>query len=71
MATLKSCQTELASIIRELSAIEEGIRNDFIGIGEKNCAVCVEEIVSKYRYVKRVLDKVDTNKLADWVNGEG
>ena len=71
MATLQSCQNELNSIIRELENIEDGVRSDFVGIGEKNCADCIAMIVSKYRYVKRILDKVDTNKLADWINGEG
>jgi hypothetical protein len=54
-----------------LENIEDGVRGDFVGIGEKNCADCIAMIVSKYRYVKRILDKVDTNKLADWINGEG
>ena len=71
MATLKECQNELASIIRELESIEEGVRNGFVGIGQNYCADCIDKIVSKYKGVKRTLDKVDTNKLADFVKGEG
>ena len=70
MATLKECQNELNSIIKELEAIEDGIRADFSGIGEKNCADCISVIVSKYRSVKKSLDNVDTNKIADALNGE-
>ena len=71
MATLKECQNELNSIIRELEKIEQGVRGDFAGIGEKNCADCIDMIVSKYKNVKKILDNVDTNKLADFVNAEG
>jgi hypothetical protein len=71
MATLKGCQNELASIIRELEAIEEGVRYDFVGIGQNYCADCIDRIVSKYKSVQKILSKVDTNKLADFVNGEG
>ena len=71
MATLKECQNELASIIRELEAVEDGVRNGFVGIGQEKCADCIAVIVDKYRDVQRILNKVDTNKLADFVNGEG
>jgi len=70
MATLKECQNELNSIIRELEDIEAGIRRSFQGIGEKKCADKVGKIVDKYKYVKRQLDNVDENVVAEIVNGD-
>ena len=70
MATLNSCKNELKSIIRELEAIEEGVRNNFDGIGQDLCADCIEGVIEKYRYVLRKLNGVDTNRIADFINGE-
>lgn len=71
MATLNSCRSELRSIIQELQSIEDGIRSEFVGIGQDKCANCIDNTVSKYQYVLRRLNNVDTNRLADFVNGEG
>ncbi|MBQ7016708.1 MAG: hypothetical protein IJN10_07135 [Firmicutes bacterium] len=71
MASLNYCRSELQSIINELVSIEEGVRYDFKGIGQQHCADCLDTIISKYRYVLRQLNNVDTNRLADFINGEG
>lgn len=65
--TLGEARSELRSIINELKDIENGIRNDFDGIGEEYCADCVSKIAQKYENVLYRLNRVDTNKLADWV----
>lgn len=70
MATLKSCKSELRSIISELYSIEEGIRSEFEGIGEELCADCISRVITKYEYVLRRLERVDPNLLAEWVHGE-
>lgn len=70
MATLNSCKRELRSIIRELSSIEEGIRSSFSGIGQDRCADCLDVVIGKYQYVLNRLEQVDTNRLADFINGE-
>lgn len=70
MATLNSCRNELRSIINELRAIEDGIRWQFSGIGQENCADCLETVIVKYRYVLNRLENVDTNRIADFINGE-
>lgn len=70
MATLNSCKEELRSIVRELIEIEEGVRHDFSGIGQNNCADCLQVIVSKYQYVLTKLNNVDTNLIADFINGD-
>ena len=70
MATLNSCRNELRSIINELNAIEDGIRYQFSGIGQENCADCIESVINKYRYVLNRLNNVDQNRLADFINGE-
>lgn len=71
MATLNSCKEDLRAIIRELVSIEEGVRNNFSGIGQQYCADCLDAVIGKYRYVLRRLEQVDTNRLADFINGEG
>lgn len=70
MATLKSCRNELRSIINELNAIEDGIRYQFSGIGQENCADCIESVISKYQSVLNRLYNVDQNRIADFFNGE-
>ncbi len=70
MATLSSCRSELRSIILELRDIESDIRRDFSGIGEDLCANCVGKIADKYEGVLTRLNRVDTNRLAEWILGE-
>ena len=70
MATLTSCREELRSIIRELRSIESGVRSDFAGIGQEHCGDCINMIARKYEGVLDRLNRVDTNRLADWVNGD-
>lgn len=65
--TLVEARRELRSIISELYDIESGIRNDFVGIGEDYCADCVAKIARKYEGVLGRLNRVDNNRLADWV----
>ncbi len=70
MATLNSCKNELSSIIRELQSIEEGVRYSFTGIGQDHCADALAAVIRKYQNVLYRLDQVDTNRLADFINGE-
>lgn len=70
MATLNSCRQEMRSIIREMKSIEEGIRTSFAGIGQDHCADCLDKVIRKYEYVLRKLENVDTNFIADFINGE-
>ena len=70
MATLYSCKSELSSIIRELQQIEDGVRYGFTGIGQEHCADSLAEVIRKYQNVLYRLDRVDTNRLADFINGE-
>lgn len=70
MATLISCRSELRSIINELNAIEDGIRTQFVGIGQENCADCIDSVIRKYQYVLNRLNNVDSNCIADFINGE-
>ncbi len=65
--TLGEARSELRSIISELDDIESGILGGFDGIGENYCADCVARIVQKYESVLNRLERVDTNRLADWV----
>lgn len=71
MTTLNSCKSELLSIIRELESIEEGVRNSFTGIGQDYCADSLDAVIRKYQNVLYRLEQVDTNRLADFINGEG
>lgn len=65
--TLGEARTELRSIISELNTIENGIRNEFDGIGEDYCADCIAAIAQKYENVLSRLNRVDTNRLAEWI----
>ena len=69
MATLNECKSELRSSISEIRDIEDGVRRDFDGIGEDLCANCINRVADRYDYVRRRLDNVRTNVVADWVNG--
>lgn len=69
MATLNYCKQELRAIIRELNSIEEGIRSSFSGIGQDRCADCLEVVIRKYQSVLTSLERVDTNRIADFING--
>ena len=64
--TLGEARSELRSIINELRYIESGIRSDFNGIGEEYCADCVARIAQKYESVLGRLNRVNSNRLADW-----
>ena len=70
MATLYECRRELRSIITELRNIEWGVRHDFEGIGQDLCGNCISKIAGKYDGVLSILNNVDTNKLADWINSD-
>ncbi len=67
--TLSEARRELHSIINELYDIENGIRSEFDGIGEDLCGDCIDKVIVKYERVLYKLNNVDTNRLADWVNG--
>ena len=70
MATLESCRSELRSIIAELREIESGVRGSATGIGQDLCGNCIDRVADKYEGVLARLNRVDTNRLADWVYGE-
>lgn len=65
--TLNESRNELRSIINELRDIEWGIRHDFSGIGEQLCGDCILKIADKYEGVLHRLNRVNYNRLADWV----
>ncbi|MDR1703297.1 MAG: hypothetical protein LBS19_01245 [Clostridiales bacterium] len=56
---LEQCRSKVGDIIRELERIEQGIRGDFTGIGEKVCADAVGEIISKYKGIRTDLNNMD------------
>lgn len=68
--SLEYCRNELRSILMELESIENGVRNDFVGIGSELCADCLQKVENKYEYVLQRLNNVDTNRLADWILGD-
>ena len=69
MKSLDECRDELSSIITELWNIEADVRDCGEGIGQDLCADCIDLIVNKYRGVMAKLNRVDVNRLADWVTG--
>lgn len=67
MATLNECRGELRSIIQELRSIEGGVRKNFHGIGEDQCANCIDRIADRYEGVLKRLNSVNTNRLASFI----
>ena len=62
---LSEIKRELNSIISELESISSGVKADFTGIGNEQCASCIDRVVNQYRYVKRKLDNMDTNTVTE------
>lgn len=60
---LNSIRRELNAIIRELESISDGVRRDFVGIGNTQCADCIDRVLDQYYYVRRKLDNLDTSTV--------
>ena len=54
---------ELQDIATELDNIANGVRRDFIGIGNDKCANSISSSVKHYRDVKAQLEKMDLSAL--------
>ena len=67
---LNECRNELRSIINEIRDVEDGVRRDFVGIGQDLCGNCIGKIGDKYDGVLTRLNQVDYNRLAEWILGE-
>lgn len=62
---LYQIKRELLEVINELDDIAQGVRRDFIGIGNEQCAQCIANAAAQYRMVKRKLDNMDTSKITE------
>jgi len=62
---LNSIKRELNSIISELESISQGVRNDFTGIGNAQCADCIDSVLGNYYTVQRKLNNLDTTTITD------
>ena len=56
---LESIKIELQSIINELNNIGLGVRADFTGIGNENCAKSIMKTRDQCQWVKRQFDNID------------
>jgi len=71
MPSLNDCRATLRSIISDMRSIEADIRSSGYGLGQDLCADCVQRVADRYENnVLSRLNRVDSNRLADWVNGE-
>ncbi len=71
MPSLNECRATLRSIISDMRSIEADIRSSGYGLGQDLCADCVDRVADRYENnVLSRLNRVDSNRLADWVNGE-
>ncbi len=71
MPSLNECRATLRSIISDMRSIEADIRSSGYGLGQDLCADCVQRVADRYENnVLSRLNRVDSNRLADWVNGE-
>ena len=57
-------KAELRSIIIELESIRNGVKRDFQGIGNENCAKSIDSVILQYKNVLRKLDNMDTRTLS-------
>lgn len=57
---LIAIKTELRSIIKELQEVSDGVRGNFKGIGNEQCATCIDRVVDNYEKVEKELNKIDT-----------
>lgn len=62
---LESIKRELKSIIAELQSISNGVRRDFVGIGNEQCAKCIENVLGQYRIVQKQLNNIDTTQATE------
>lgn len=62
---LNCIKKELDSIISELESIRNGVKKDFAGIGNEQCAVCIDRVLNKYYYVSRCLRNLDTTTVTE------
>ena len=69
MATLNECREEVRSIIKELQEIEDGVRRDFVNIGQDLCGDCIRKIGVKYVVVLTKLNNVNYNRIASRLTG--
>ena len=70
-AQLQQIVYELDGIIRNLDDIANGVRTDFEGVGNIQCANTIEEVASHYRRVKRKLAAVDMSSADGYGGGGG
>lgn len=68
---LYDIKKELSSIIGELESISYGVRYDFTGIGSNLCANKIDNAIRQYRIVARLLNNIDTSKVAQQFSGGG
>lgn len=64
-AELDGIKNELNAIIRELESISGGVRRDFVGIGNEQCAICIDRVIGQYRDVESKLGHLDTSKVME------
>lgn len=62
---LNAIKTELDSIIKELERIRDGVRNDFVGIGNDRCANCIDGVLNNYYRVRNKLNNLDTTTVTE------
>lgn len=62
---LESIKRELDSIIKELESISNGVRYDFSGIGNVQCADSIDRALEKYYDIRRNLNDINASVVAD------
>ena len=62
---LNVIKQDLQSIIDELEDIARGIKKDFEGIGNEQCASVISEEAKRYLEAKQKLDKIDIDKIKE------
>lgn len=58
---LNRIKSELLSAIREMESISYGVRHDFSGVGNRQCADCLNGVIGYYYSIYQKLSSIDVN----------
>jgi uncharacterized cupin superfamily protein len=48
---ISNVKSDLDSIIKKLRETENGIRWDFVGIGQESCVKCIEKVIDEFQTI--------------------
>jgi len=62
---ITTIKVELQKVINELESISKGIRQEYEGIGNVECANCLDKVIDQYELAKSKLNSIDCSSQSD------